>query len=291
MTAAAWWWILGGAVLGGTIFRLRGWRGFEEAVGRGATTARLVWGVIMGLFAWAAWATPPVAAALALGLFLGAMEGWKRSLSLGRYEADRPAFGAVMRHAARGIVFPMFAADLMLIAGWWFGQNVDRQALLIAASGLVCVPAYEIGWRLRPMGDERWPGATEIGEILFGASMGASIGAGAAMRVLAGAAVLLVVLASPATAHQAPAGWDYDPECCHNIDCAPVPDGTVREVQGGYEVVLRPGQHPMLRGSVEVQIFIPHGDRRIRVSGDSDRHVCVSGYGTVFCIYIPPGGV
>lgn len=108
-------------------------------------------------------------------------------------------------------------------------------------------------------------------------------------------ALLLVLLtAAPAAVtrgHDAPAGWEYDRDCCHNIDCAPVPEGAVREVRGGYQVTLRAGQHPMLAEGVAVNVFVPHGDRRIRTSGDSDRHACVSAYGTLFCIYIPPGGV
>lgn len=101
----------------------------------------------------------------------------------------------------------------------------------------------------------------------------------------------LLLLALPALAHQAPSGWDYDRECCHNFDCAAVRDGLIREVQGGYRVTLRAGQHPMLSGAVTVDLFIPHGDRRIRVSGDENRHACVTSGGHVFCIYVPPGGV
>lgn len=112
------------------------------------------------------------------------------------------------------------------------------------------------------------------------------------MRPLTTLAALAILLAAPpAHGHQAPAGWEYDRDCCHNFDCAPVPDGAIREVQGGYQVSLRAGQHPMLQGENVARVFIPHGDRRIRVSGDSQRHACVTGGGTVFCIYIPPGGV
>ena len=39
-----------------------------------------------------------------------------------------------------------------------------------------------------------------------------------------------------------------------------------------------------------VTAFIPHGDRRIRVSGDEHRHACVMA-GRVLCIYVGPGGV
>ena len=45
-------------------------------------------------------------------------------------------------------------------------------------AGLTCGAAYEIGWRLRPPGDARRPAATEIGEALFGAAVGAALLAG-----------------------------------------------------------------------------------------------------------------
>lgn len=109
-------------------------------------------------------------------------------------------------------------------------------------------------------------------------------------RPLLAAALLLAAL--PAPAHQAPGGWDYDAECCHNLDCAPVPEGAVREVAGGYAVTIAPGTHPMVpSGAAPVRGFVPHGDRRIRVSGDADRHACVARSGFIFCIYVPPGGV
>jgi hypothetical protein len=62
----------------------------------------------------------------------------------------------------------------------------------------------------------------------------------------------------------------------------------VVEASGGYSVRLAPGDHPLVRAPVTA--FIPHGDRRIRVSGDEHRHACVMG-GRILCIYVPPGGV
>lgn len=102
--------------------------------------------------------------------------------------------------------------------------------------------------------------------------------------------LMAALMAVPAAAHDAPSGWEYDRECCGGYDCA-ASHGGVREVQGGYAVSVAPGTHPMVPvGRSPVVGFVPHGDPRIRVSGDSDRHVCIVG-GRVFCIYIPPGGV
>ncbi len=101
--------------------------------------------------------------------------------------------------------------------------------------------------------------------------------------------VLSAAISTAPAAHQAPAGWEYDRECCDSQDCAQVADANVREVAGGYQVVIAPGQHPFV--SVPVNAFIEHGSSRIRVSGDEHKHACVSRSGYVYCIYVPPGGV
>jgi hypothetical protein len=103
---------------------------------------------------------------------------------------------------------------------------------------------------------------------------------------------VIAILAGPAAAHQAPAGWEYDPECCNTRDCAPARAGQIREERRdgvlGYAVTVPLGTHHHAR--VPVKAFIPLGDPRIRVSGDEDRHVCLSATGHIFCLYVPPGG-
>lgn len=112
-------------------------------------------------------------------------------------------------------------------------------------------------------------------------------------RFVAAAALQLLVGAVPAAAHTAPSGWAYDPECCSDKDCAPVPDAAIREVPGGYRVIIAPGTHPSVPARrVALDFFVPHGDPRIRVSGDGKRHACISRTaGILYCIYVPPGGV
>lgn len=104
--------------------------------------------------------------------------------------------------------------------------------------------------------------------------------------------LLAALVAAPAYAHDAPTGWAYDTECCGGWDCAAMADGAVREVAGGYSVVVVPGSHPMVPASAAepVRGFVPFGDRRIRPSGDEHRHVCIVG-GRVYCLYVPAGGV
>lgn len=109
--------------------------------------------------------------------------------------------------------------------------------------------------------------------------------------VALGALAGMLLSLAESRAHRAPSGWAYDHECCHNLDCAPAAAGAVREVAGGYAVLVAPGTHPMVpAGAAPVAGFVPHGDRRIRPSGDAERNVCIIG-GRVFCLYVPPGGV
>lgn len=109
------------------------------------------------------------------------------------------------------------------------------------------------------------------------------------MRKFVAALALLAPMA--ALGHQAPSGWEYDPACCSGRDCAWVAPGAVREVRGGYAVSVAPGTHPMVpMGSPPVSGLVPHGDPRIRPSGDDQKHVCIMG-GRILCVYIPPGGV
>ena len=108
--------------------------------------------------------------------------------------------------------------------------------------------------------------------------------------VLAAALTALpLALAPPAAGHDAPSGWAYSNECCSSADCAPVDDEAIEEVQGGFRLTLRPGEHPMVKDR-PVVVFVPHGDRRIQKSGDWRKHACLSRFGSVFCLYLVPGG-
>ena len=85
-------------------------------------------------------------------------------------------------------------------------------------------------------------------------------------------------LASPAVAHDAPAGWSYDPNCCSSIDCRQIPSAALTEGPNGYVISI---------GNETV----PYGDRRIRNSPDGFVHWCtVNGRddGRTICLYVPP---
>lgn len=173
MTALVVWGALGGLV-GAFGFWLRGAALFRALTGRGATTARVVaWAFPLALVSWLAGA--PAAAAVALGaaLWLGCLPPWWSSTDLGRQAGTwaRDAFW----QALRGALWTLPAGVALGAAGLLeTDQTPLLAALAVAASGLVALPAYEVGWRLRPPGTPGF-GATEVGEALTGATVGGTL--------------------------------------------------------------------------------------------------------------------
>ncbi len=155
------------SVLGGVTFWLRGSSVFESLTGRGKTTADTVWAFFMGALAVLAGATWYGAAGVAIGLWLGARPGWWQSLSLGRNAADGAEGLQYLRHFARGIVWTLGGA-----AGAWLG-GMSPVPLLVA--GLLCVPAYMIGYAWREGHGDPFTNPTAVGEYLFGAGIGVAV--------------------------------------------------------------------------------------------------------------------
>lgn len=90
-----------------------------------------------------------------------------------------------------------------------------------------------------------------------------------------------VLSATKARAHEAPTGWRFDPECCGNGDCMPVPMTTIRETPNGYQI----------KQTGEV---IPYDSPKVRPSPDGMPYRCSTGgkpEGNTYCIYVPKGGV
>lgn len=172
------------ALIGGAGFRLRGSQLFHRLTGRGATTARIVvWATPMALIGLDGQPDFWPMVLLVLAFWLGAVFPWFQSISLGRrrevklplplmvailvpdrfeafYEENSWRRDAVM-HALRGMLWVIPPA----LAMGWLGH--DWLPLMLA--GLLCVPAYEIGWRVCPKRH-----AVELGEVLFGAALGAA---------------------------------------------------------------------------------------------------------------------
>lgn len=172
-------------LIGASGFRLRGDAAFQRWTGSGATTARLVcWALPMGGLAWVAGHPLVTAVLIGLGLFLGCLPPWWRSLTLGRNPADGGKLGQYLRHAGRGLLWTVPAAVLLALdygAGAWFlGVSIPHAIMssgahVLLLGGLACVPAYELGWRVRPYGNLLRPGATEVGESIFGAALAAAV--------------------------------------------------------------------------------------------------------------------
>lgn len=155
------------ALVGGFGFWLRGAARFFEITGRGATTSRIAaWAIPMGLLAWLSGASPAVSAALGVAMWVGCLAPWCGSIDLGRVDGTwgRDA----LRQAARGLLWTLPAGLVLVAAGSPIG------GLVVALSGLAALPAYEVGWLIRPVGSSA-PGATEVGEFLTGAAVGLTL--------------------------------------------------------------------------------------------------------------------
>lgn len=79
-----------------------------------------------------------------------------------------------------------------------------------------------------------------------------------------------------ARAHNAPAGWQYDPWCCNASDCQQLAEGDVVERDGGWWIISR-------------QVHIPYSFPEKRASGDQHFHYCEYPRGVSRCFYIPGG--
>lgn len=155
------------AALGAALFRLRGSELFARVVGRGKTTADVVYAVGLALPFTSSmpWFGVP---ALAAALWVGGRLGWWKSLSLGRNPADGSVRAQFIRHILRGV---LWTAPAAVVA---FAVGSSPVPLLVA--GALCAAAYEIGYRLSDKGGVFVRlGGTEWGELLFGALIGVAL--------------------------------------------------------------------------------------------------------------------
>lgn len=78
-----------------------------------------------------------------------------------------------------------------------------------------------------------------------------------------------------ADAHEAPSGWSYDNECCHNKDCGLI---TKREQEGsGLNLKVYITNSHDQTGMITSQTIY-------KISKDDSEHACVAN-GRVVCIY------
>lgn len=108
-----------------------------------------------------------------------------------------------------------------------------------------------------------------------------------ALAALLAALTVIFYLAdrAAALAHEAPAGWSYDWQCCNNRDCGPIPDEMVVPTSSGWYLLT-------------THETIPYGSPKIRKSQDGHFHQCIrEGYsmpidpeGHTLCLYTPGFG-
>jgi hypothetical protein len=82
----------------------------------------------------------------------------------------------------------------------------------------------------------------------------------------------------------------YPYECCSDNDCAKIKTSSVREVNGGFEVIVRPGDHKMTEHWTEPMVYhFPYNETK--GSEDQSYHICLSHTKTALCFFAPTGGV
>jgi len=101
------------------------------------------------------------------------------------------------------------------------------------------------------------------------------------IKIIALALLVAALLSIKVKAHE----W-YDPACCNDRDCAPIPMDAVRITAEGYLVEIGPGEHPMLHGEV-VFSTIPFNSPMVRKSQDGDYHACLTAARSIRCFYVP----
>lgn len=95
-----------------------------------------------------------------------------------------------------------------------------------------------------------------------------------------------------ALAHEAhsPTGasWKYDGYCCNGDsqtgDCQMIPDKNVKIIQGGYEIIIGPGDHRLITRKHDFKL--PQSEARRSL--DSQYHICLyPDENTLRCFYAP----
>lgn len=90
-------------------------------------------------------------------------------------------------------------------------------------------------------------------------------------------AIVVVLAITKAPAHDAPMGWEYEAECCHNQDCAPLPEDQTPKPLDGGDWLLKTGE------------IVPKS--KVKYSPDGLYHLCRwHSNNAVLCLYVPPQG-
>ncbi|MGF9691917.1 MULTISPECIES: hypothetical protein [unclassified Rhizobium] len=100
--------------------------------------------------------------------------------------------------------------------------------------------------------------------------------------------MMLMAVASSPKAHETATGWQYDAYCCngneHSGDCQMISTRNVRVISGGYEILLRPGDHRLITRNHDFKI----PQSQARRSRDEQYHLCLyPNEDTLRCFYAP----
>ena len=97
------------------------------------------------------------------------------------------------------------------------------------------------------------------------------------------------ILSALATAFSAPAAahWRYDPACCSDADCQPVPDGYIHETGDIIVVRVPAGAHKMWPIEKRATFYAEITRAELRQPLDGRWHVCISPGGALLCVYPP----
>jgi len=98
--------------------------------------------------------------------------------------------------------------------------------------------------------------------------------------------ILLMTMMLCGTVSASAHSW-YDPVCCSERDCAPIPYEAVEITDEGYLVTLHAGEHLMVSSTV-VHV-VAYAD--VLKSKDGEYHACLFPNQEVMrCFYAPPFG-
>lgn len=152
------WYALALIPLGALLFRIRGgWLDLPST-----TLGRAVWSVGMTIIPAAiTWRL----AVLAPALFLGCVLPWWKSIDMGRNEGT--LLEDALWHTLRGFLWVLPA----VVAGWW---AIGAWSSLLLIPGGACAGLYELGW-WTPSSVKDFTRGSEMGEVYFGASIGAAL--------------------------------------------------------------------------------------------------------------------
>ncbi len=90
--------------------------------------------------------------------------------------------------------------------------------------------------------------------------------------------LVLAVLAALAACAPAFAHSWYDPICCSERDCEPLPEGAVTQVSGGYHVKYTG------KMGFNVDVIVPY--EKAKASRDEKYHGCATAE-RFLCLYVP----